>query len=94
MMLFKFGVKPAFEDKINKSEVRIDLGPIKNNDLMDKLWETIVFEFITGNCPCIASKQNAVTGVRLVQKQKNGSLMTFRLEIWLEADREDCDEVK
>jgi len=55
MMIFKHGVLPAFEDKRNKSEVRIEIGSIKNNVIMDKLWETLVFDFVTGNCPCIAA---------------------------------------
>jgi len=66
MMIFKHGVIPAFEDKRNKSEVRIEIGAVKNNIIMDKLWETLVFDFITGNCPCIAGDENSVTGVRLV----------------------------
>ena len=70
-MIFKHGVLPAFEDKRNKSEVRIEIGSIKNNVIMDKLWETLVFDFVTGNCPCIAAQQNSVTGLRLVQKVKN-----------------------
>lgn len=70
-MIFKHGVLPAFEDKRNKSEVRIEIGSIKNNLIMDKLWETLVFDFVTGNCPCIAAQQNCVTGLRLVQKVKN-----------------------
>ena len=74
MMIFKHGVLPAFEDKRNKSEVRIEIGAVKNNEVMDKLWETLVFDFITGNCPCIAAVENSVTGVRLVQKVKNSVL--------------------
>ena len=66
MMIFKHGVIPAFEDKRNKSEVRIEIGAVKNNIIMDKLWETLVFDFITGNCPCIDGDENSVTGVRLV----------------------------
>jgi hypothetical protein len=31
MMIFKHGVLPAFEDGRNKSEVRIEIGPVKNN---------------------------------------------------------------
>ena len=60
---------------------------------MDKLWETLVFDFITGNCPCIASEQNSVTGVRLVQKVKNNNLITFRIEIWMDSDKEENPEV-
>ena len=43
-MIFKNGVLPAFEDKRNKSEVRIEIGAVKNNEVMDKLWETLVFD--------------------------------------------------
>ena len=30
-MIFKHGVIPAFEDKRNKGEVRIEIGAVKSN---------------------------------------------------------------
>ena len=45
----------------------------------------MVFDIVTGNIPKV---DEAVVGVRLVQKAKGFSLSSFRLEVWLKEDEE------
>lgn len=51
LMLFKYGIVPAFEDYKNKSELRLDFGIVKDLGIIQSIWETVVFDFMTGNCP-------------------------------------------
>ena len=94
--MFRHGVKPQWEDEVNAkgSEFKVDLGPLRDNDVIQKIWEKVIFDIVTGNLPKV---EEAIIGARLVQKAKNGSLNSFRLELWLSGDQEksaDNDEVK
>lgn len=64
--MFKNGVKPAWEDPVNAEagEFRIDIGQMRDNDLLTKIWETLVFDLVTGHAPCVKD----VAGVCLIQK--------------------------
>ena len=64
-MIFKHELLPEFEYKRNKSEVRIQIVINKYNQVMVRLWETLIFDYIT------AAEQINVIGVSLVKKVKN-----------------------
>ena len=51
--------------------------------MVQKIWEKVIFDLITGNAPMV---EEAILGARLVQKAKNGALNSFRLELWLKGD--------
>lgn len=40
---------------------------LKDEALLQALWETMVFDLVTGRCPHI---EDGIAGVRLVQKSK------------------------
>ena len=84
LMMFKHGIKPAFEDKRNKAELRLDLGNIREIDMLQLIWETLVLDMISGNCQGVTDNDTeGISGIRLVQKAKNNSISGYRLEIWL-----------
>lgn len=89
--MFKTGIKPAWEDEMNKngSEFRIDLGYMKDPEKVQIIWETLVFDIVTGNMPHI---EKHVAGVKLNQKTKGNTLNSFRFELWLLSDQEKCAE--
>jgi len=94
--MFKTGIKPAWEDEMNKagSEFKIDLGYMKDPEKVQEIWDTFIFDIVTGNMPNVAKH---VAGVRLNQKAKNNALNSFRFELWLLSDDEKCkenDEIK
>ena len=71
IMMFKDGIRPQFEDKRNKGELRLDLGQIKELDILQLIWETFVMDVITGNCPGASDNENeGISGIRLVQKAR------------------------
>lgn len=80
--MFKTGIRPEWEDPVNQkgSEYRIELSNFKDDALLQKLWETMVFDLVVGKCPCI---EEGIAGIRLVQKSKQGNLQGYRAEIWL-----------
>ena len=62
--MFKTGIKPAWEDELNKngSEFRVDLGFMKDPEKIQLIWETLIFDIVTGNMPRVSSD---VAGVKL-----------------------------
>ena len=64
--LFKDGIKPMWEDEANKKggEWRIEIKQHTTENLQ-KIWERVIFDMITGNMPHC---KEAVAGVRLNQK--------------------------
>ena len=87
--MFQHGIMPAWEDPVNAkgSEFKVDLGMLRDNDIIQNIWEKMVFDIISGTIP----KVEIIVGVRLVQKAKNNSLSSFRLEVWLSGDDEKSD---
>ena len=85
--MFLHGVMPAWEDPVNAkgSEFKVDLGQLRDADIIQNIWEKMVFDIIAGNIPKV---DEAVVGVRLVQKAKGNCLSSFRLEVWLSGDEE------
>jgi hypothetical protein len=63
-MLFKYGITPAYEDSKNKAELRLDLGLVRNLGILQNVWETIVFDMMTGNCPCLDTEEG-INGIRI-----------------------------
>jgi len=63
--IFQSGLKPAWEDPIVKagSGFRLDLGPHqKDPEVLQNVWETFVFDMMSGNCPHTES----ICGLRIV----------------------------
>ena len=84
IMIFRDGIKPYFEDRKNKAELRLDLGNVREPELLQLIWETFVFDVISGNCPGVGDNDDeGISGIRLVQKSAGSVLKGFRLEVWL-----------
>ena len=84
LMLFKHPILPQFEDKRNKAELRLDLGHIKDVESLQLIWETLVLDMVTGNCPGVTDNEDeGVSGIRLVQKARDDRVNGYRVEIWL-----------
>ena len=49
---------PQFEDKRNKAELRLDLGHIKDVESLQLIWETLVLDMVTGNCPGVTDNED------------------------------------
>ena len=65
IQIFKHGIKPEWEDEINKkgSEWRLEMGIPSDPNMLQMIWEGLVFDFITGNrCPHIED----IAGARIV----------------------------
>ena len=69
VQMFKTGISPMWEDDANKKggEWRLEIKQHTTENLQ-KIWERLVFDMITGNMPHC---KEGVAGVRLNQKQKN-----------------------
>ena len=69
LQMFKHGIKPAWEDEINHKggEWRFDLQYLSDPEALQKVWEIMIFDMVTGNAPYI---EEGIAGVRLVQKSK------------------------
>lgn len=80
--MFQTGIRPEWEDEKNKKggEYRIELSNFKDDEVLQTLWESVIYDLITGACPCA---DTGIAGVRLVQKSKAGALNGFRSEFWL-----------
>ena len=95
IMIFRHGIRPYFEDKKNKAELRLDLGNVREPELLQLIWETFVFDVISGNCPGVADKDDeGISGIRLVQKASGNMLKGYRLEVWLLSSDEENKHTK
>lgn len=95
IMIFRHGIKPFFEDKKNKAELRLELGSVREPELLQLIWETFVFDVISGNCPGVSDNDDeGISGIRLVQKSKGNVLNGFRLEVWLLSSEEENKHTK
>lgn len=81
VMMFRTGVAPKWEDPVNKEggEWKIDVG-VRDDATLQKIWELLVISPLTGEFPCA---MDGLAGVRFIQKTKNQSLVTYRVEVWL-----------
>ena len=63
--MFRHGIKPAWEDEQNAkgSELKVDFGILRDIELLQKIWEKVIFDIITGNAPMV---EEAILGARLV----------------------------
>lgn len=63
--MFQTGIKPAWEDEKNKQggEFKLDIQGLREAEVLQNLWEGIVFDIVTGNVPCV---KQGITGIRLV----------------------------
>ena len=89
MMMFKTGIHPSFEEKRNKAEFRLKMGPLRDPEVLQKVWKTLVFDFVTGNCPGLDG-DNGISGVRFVQKSIKDHLNS-RIEMWVLDDNEHSE---
>ena len=51
--MFRHGIRPEWEDEVNKKggEFRVEFSNLKDEALLNALWETLVFDLVTGKCP-------------------------------------------
>ena len=82
MMMFLYPIAPQSEDKTNKGYFRIELGKIRDHAVLQKIWETLVFDCVTGNIPGLDDPDDGLTGVRFIQKSNYNTLNSFRVEVW------------
>ena len=95
IMIFKHGIQPMFEDKRNKAELRLELGNIREPEQLQLIWETFVFDVISGNCPGITDNEDeGISGIRLHQKSQGATLKGYRLEVWLLSNDEENKHTK
>ena len=89
--MFKTGIIPAWEDPQNQhgSEFRIELKA-HNPEKVQIAWEKLVQDMVTGNMPMVSE---IVTGVRLVQRQKNFMFNNYRIELWMTSEDEQSKQV-
>lgn len=66
MVLQLHGIDPMSEDEQNKGYFRMDIGNQRDNETLQKIWETLVFDCVTGNIPGLDEKDDGITGVRFV----------------------------
>lgn len=90
MMLFLTGIAPQSEDKTNKGYFRIEIGKKWDADTLQKVWETMVFDCVTGNIPGLDDENEGLTGVRFIQKSNHNTLNSFRVEVWTKGAEEDA----
>lgn len=85
MMMFLYGIAPQSEDKQNQGQFRIEIRKKHDNETLQKLWETLVLDCVTGNIPGLDEKDDGLTGVRFIQKNNKNNwneLNNYRVEIW------------
>lgn len=65
IQMFKENIIPAWEDPVNKegSEYRIDINKHVPDDVVQDIWNTLIFDMILGKMPHII---DGIAGVRLV----------------------------
>ena len=85
LMLFKYPILPQYEDKRNKAELRLDLGHIKDVEYIQLVWETLVLDMVTGNCPGITDNEDE--GVFVDYNDKNdwrnfGGALRQKCNLW------------
>jgi hypothetical protein len=44
----------------------MDIGKHRDNETLQKVWETLVFDCVTGNIPGLDEKDDGITGVRFI----------------------------
>lgn len=94
MMMFLHPIAPQSEDKRNKGYFRIELGKINDIDDLQKLWETLVYDCVTGNIPGLDKADDGVTGVRFIQKCQWNQLNSYRVEVWTKNPNEESEANK
>lgn len=93
VQMFKTGIKPAWEDKVNQngSEFRLDLNRTMSSEKIQETWHQLVFDMVSGHMPHV---KDGVAGLRLVQKAKNQTFSNFRIELWMTQGDEESQVVK
>jgi hypothetical protein len=52
---------------------------IRDDETLQQIWDVIVFSIMSGEFPRV---EDGLAGVRFVFKLKNGSVVSYRLEVW------------
>ena len=88
--MFQTGIKPQWEDPKNEKggEFKFDMVGFKQDEELQNLWESSIFDLITGNFP---HADDGIAGVRLVQKVRQGQLNMYRVEVWCLNGEENCE---
>lgn len=66
LMLFLTGIGPYSEDKVNKGFLRLEIEKKCDAETLQKLWETLVFDCVTGNIPGLDDQEEGLCGVRFI----------------------------
>ena len=84
--MFKKGIEPVWEDKVNAAggEYQLRLSVENANlDLLNQFWETVIIDLATKRFP----HSDQIAGVRIVDKSGAGR-DAFRLEFWTKFNEE------
>lgn len=77
--IFQSGVKPMWEDLVNKdnSEIRCSFPTNLSYETYNQIWEEVVSDLVTAKIP----HTNDIAGVRICDKSRND--VVIRIEVWL-----------
>ena len=82
MSLFKHGIKPEWEDEINKQGGQVQINFKSNLPFLQTLWEKLVFSVVTDTFV----NSDMLSGIRLLDKSGLNRENMFRIEIWTKFD--------
>jgi hypothetical protein len=92
--LFVHKIKPAWEDEVNAQGGDFQINfKSENLDVVQTLWERLVFRVITGVFP----HTHLLAGIRLLDKSKEGNEGVYRIEVWVkfgEANFQEAREIR
>jgi len=90
LMVFREGIKPEWEDKVNASggHFQFQLKPGLGGGAVDEYWNNIVLGMIGGTI----EPAEMVTGVRLVDKLNQNRSASIRIEVWF-SNFDDSEKV-
>lgn len=84
--VFKKGIKPEWEDPVNRSGGELTCRKTINAEALDVYWENMVLGLIGETI----DEGDEICGCRVVDKSKRNTTRTiFRLELWTRTSNED-----
>lgn len=89
--MFVHKIKPAWEDEVNAQGGDYQINFKSDNlDVVQTLWERLVFRVITGVFP----HTHLLAGIRLLDKSKEGNEGVYRIEVWVKFGEQNFQEAR
>lgn len=91
IMIFRDGIKPEWEDKINMhgGHFQFQLKPTTNPGQLDEYWNNLVLGLVGSTI----DPTHMITGIRLVDKLNTSRGSSIRIEVWF-SNFDATDEVE